>query len=1032
MIGATTMKRAKRATAPSSIARLGVLRLGSARPSIGAALLCLCCLVLVGLVSAASESRVLYERRISYVEYLDIYREAQRPDKEIVIPADSFTDTDMDVVLQTGLGGYEGTAVVTDESGYIEWEFDVEEAGLYNIEIRYFPMAGRGMSIEREIRINGETLFDGAHTLTFHRIYADSGPVLVDTEGNQIRPSQMESPIWRTVSFADSVGYELEPLKFYFREGKNTLRLISRAEPMAIDYLRIYQAPSAPTYASVVESYSKNGYQRTVGQFIKVQAEDAILRSSPSLFAVNDQGDPTVEPYDPALIRLNSIGGYRWQNPGDWITWEFEVPVDGLYKIALKAKQDQDRGIFSNRKVYIDGEVPFSELDPVEFPYTSRYHMRVLGEEETGEPYLFYLTKGRHTLTLEVSLGRLADFLRRTEESLYELNGVYRSIIMITSANPDPLRSYELDKRVPGLLETLKFQSELLYQMAEDYEKVTGEVGGHSAVLRDVGRLLKRMYDKPDRIPGLLGEFRDSVGNLGTWIMKTRNQPLQLDYIIIASVEQKMPKAAPSLLQTLIHEIRAFIASFTYDYSGVSDIYAGGGLETTSGKVEPLKVWIGLGRDQAQVLKQMLEESFTPKTGIPVELELVSDMGSLLVPATIAGTAPDVALGAADLNLAFRGAVADLTQFPDFPEVALRFKKSALVPFRFRDKVFGLPETQSFPMLFYRADILDELGLEVPQTWEDVYNIIPELQKRNLEFGLSPSMSTYLMFLYQKGVPLYKEDCVETNLQSEAAIATFKEMTDLFVLYGLPLSYDFLNRFRMGEMPLAIVDYSEFNRLSVFAPELRGQWGFAQVPGTRMPDGTINRAVAVGQSTQFMYGNIMPYGTTASMIMSHSEKKAQAWEFLKWWTSEETQVQFGREMENLLGAAARYATANVEAMQQLPWSYEDRLELNKQWDWVEGNPPVLGGYYVTRQFDWLFRAVVLQNKPLRQSVMEYDREANIEIARKRAELGYETDIEAIDQKWKDLYWSHYTHLYRLDYDGDDALQSPVPEWLQGR
>lgn len=967
-----------------------------------------------------------------YEEYLDIYSGAQRPDREIVLRADSFTDTDMEVVLETGLGGYEGTAILTGESGYIEWEFDVEEAGLYNIEIRYFPIPGRGTSIEREIRINGETLFDGANTLTFHRVYTDSGPVLVDTEGNQIRPSQVESPIWRAALFTDSVGYELDPLKFYFREGRNTVRLISRAEPMAIDYLRIYQAPSSQTYTSIAQSYEKNGYQPTVGQLIKIQAEDAILRSSPSLFPVNDQGDPTTEPYDPALIRLNSIGGYRWQKPGDWITWEFEVPVDGLYKIALKAKQDEDRGIFSNRKVYIDGEVPFGELDPVEFPYSSRYQMRVLGLEETGEPYLFYLTKGRHTLTLEVSLGRLAAFLRRTEDSLLELNSVYRSIIMITSTNPDPLRSYELDKRVPGLLEKLRTQSSLLFQMAEDYEKVTGEIGGHSAVLRDIARLLDRMVDKPDRIPGLLEEFRDSVGNLGTWIMKTRNQPLQLDYIIIASVEQRMPKAAPSLFGTIIHEIRAFIASFTHDYTNVSDINVGGGLGTMSGKIKPLKVWIGLGRDQAQVLKQMLEESFTPQTGIPVELELISNMGSLLVPATIAGTAPDVALGAADLNLAFRGAVADLTMFPDYEEVASRFKRSALVPFRFRDMVFGLPESQSFPMLFYRADILFELGLEVPQTWDDVYDMIPELQKRNLEFGLSPTMGTYLTFLYQKGVPLYKEDCVETNLQSEAAIATFKEMTDLFVLYGLPLQFDFLNRFRMGEMPLAIVDYSEFNRLSVFAPELRGQWGFTQVPGTRMADGQINRTVPVGQSVQFMYGNMIPYGTTASMIMAHSDKKAEAWEFLKWWTSEDTQVQFGREMESLMGAAARYATANVEAMQQLPWTYEDRIELNKQWDWVEGIPPVLGGYYVTRQFDWLFRAVVLQNKPLRQSVMEYDREANMEIARKRAELGYATEIELIDQKWKDLYWSHYTHLYRLDFDGDDALQTPVPDWLQGR
>jgi hypothetical protein len=93
---------------------------------------------------------------------------------------------------------------------------------------------------------------------------------------------------------------------------------------------------------------------------------------------------------------------------------------------------------------------------------------------------------------------------------------------------------------------------------------------------------------------------------------------------------------------------------------------------------------------------------------------------------------------------------------------------------------------------------------------------------------------------------------------------------------------------------------------------------------------------------------------------------------------------------------------------------EERDQLNAQWEWVEGVPPVLGGYYVTRQFDWLFRAVVLQNEPIREAVLDYSREINREMARKREEFGLPTELEDIDQKWIDLYWDHYTHVYRLD------------------
>ncbi|HKM18216.1 MAG TPA: hypothetical protein VJ064_08345, partial [Limnochordia bacterium] len=69
-----------------------------------------------------------------------------------------------------------------------------------------------------------------------------------------------------------------------------------------------------------------------------------------------------------------------------------------------------------------------------------------------------------------------------------------------------------------------------------------------------------------------------------------------------------------------------------------------------------------------------------------------------------------------------------------------------------------------------------------------------------------------------------------------------------------------------------------------------------------------------------------------------------------------------------------------------------------------------------RQFDWLFRAVVIKNEPLRESILEYNRKINEEIVRKREEFGLETDYSKLDQGLKDLYWSHYTHLYRLEVE----------------
>ena len=34
---------------------------------------------------------------------------------------------------------------------------------------------------------------------------------------------------------------------------------------------------------------------------------------------------------------------------------------------------------------------------------------------------------------------------------------------------------------------------------------------------------------------------------------------------------------------------------------------------------------------------------------------------------------------------------------------------------------YGLPETQSFNMMFVRNDILADLGIEIPKTWDELY-----------------------------------------------------------------------------------------------------------------------------------------------------------------------------------------------------------------------------------------------------------------------------------------------------------------------
>lgn len=954
-------------------------------------------LLVIGCILVASNG---IASALSYQEYLRSFPLATRPDLEIVVPITqlsslmpSSSDVEVDYFFQEA----SRPVVITGEQSEVYWEVRVPRAGFYNIAVEYFPMPGRGSAIEREIIINGNTPFADGEYLSFTRMWSDSSQIRRDKIGNEVRPTQEESPEWREVLLADSRGYETNPYLFYFHEGVNTIGFASTKEPMAIGSLRLMQHQSPPSYEDWQTKH--NVVDDNVSDIvIKVQGEDSAIRSDSTLFAMSDPGDPTVEPYHPAQIRLNTIGGQRWSRAGQWIRWEFEVPQSGFYNIAIKAKQNVRRGTYSNRKVRINGEVPFREVEVVSFPYSNRYQMNLLGGDE---PFLFYLEAGVNSIELEVVLGELAEVMRSTEEMLYELNTIYRRIVMITSANPDPIRDYQLEERIPETLVQMNTLGNELERVAMRLEDYTGQKGGHVLVLRNLSRQLQNMSANPDTIAKRLGEYRDNIGALGTWILETMEQPLQIDYIVIASPDQTLPRAEPTVMESLQHEFRSLVASFTHQYNVVGESSD----NDTVDQIEPLKVWIGTGRDQAQSLRTMIDDSFTPQTGIPVTLELVNM--NVLLAATLAGKGPDIALGvepSLPINYGLRGAVVDLSKFEGFEALASQFAPNAFISYTFRDKVYALPEQQPFPMLFYRKDILEEKGLRVPQTWDDVFNIIPELQKDHMNFGLpfttvsrdaggnigdapagagslsaSQGVTTFLMFLNQKGEWLFKDDAVATNLDSKASLEAFTIWTDLYELYNLPVEYNQENRFRLGEIPVLIAPYTLYNVLSVFAPELRGEWGFTTIPGTVQPDRTIDRtAPSVG---------------LASVMLSNAKDKKAAWAFLRWWSDAQTQARYGWELESIMGPAARYPTANLEALAQLPWTVKEYQTLMDQWQWVTGIPEVPGGYMVGRHLDNAFRKVIFQHEPTRETILDYNRLMNEELTEKRRELGIDGGIQ---------------------------------------
>ena len=626
----------------------------------------------------------------SYDSYLQQHQDARRPDHKIVIHGSDYSQFDgAEPKKLSAAGDSQGNFVETYDTGSISWEVTVPEDGLYNMTLRYYTIEGKSSSVERQLLIDGALPFASARSFIFPRIWTnEKSQIEQDNQGNDIRPRQVETYGWQELPFRDAQGYHEEPYAFYLSAGKHTITLISVKEPVIIDTIEISQIDELPSYEEIKQRYQEQGLQEADGQLIKVQGESAIYKSSPILYPTTDRSTPSTEPKSISKIRINTIGGNNWRFQGDTITWRIDVPVDGLYKLGIKSRQELLRGMYSTRTLYIDNEIPFQEMREIPFYYSSDWKMITLGNEQ--EPYLFYLTAGSHELRLEASLGSVAPLILQVQASVLELNAIYRKILMITGNVPDPFRDYNLVQKIPEMTEVFQKQSEIMSNVSNQLIEITGEKSDKVSILNKLAYQLDDLAKHPETVQTRMQSLKTNVGGLGTWISQVREQPLEIDYIVLASPEQTMPKATASFASKVKHEVTTLFSSFFTDYDSIGN---------TSENERVVTVWVGnAGRDQAQVLKAMTDDTFTEQTGISVNLKLVNP--NVLMPATLSGQGPDIAMQIGNdipVNYGMRNAIVDLTQFSDYEQVAGRFHESAITPYKFQGAVYGLPETASVP-----------------------------------------------------------------------------------------------------------------------------------------------------------------------------------------------------------------------------------------------------------------------------------------------------------------------------------------------
>ncbi len=942
-------------------------------------------------------------------------------------------------------------------------------------------------------KTNGSTLFE---PIEGNDYYAEGNKGFIydkDKGGNDLRYTAMQSPKWMTYTAKDVDGFYQGNFYFYFEASsdKHTITISGSRENLAIKSIKLVPAQydNTITYAEYLEKYkNKPDAAANGGKITVLQAEFPTNVSDTSVYPANDRSSPITQPSTPASQLMNTIGADSYNTVGQWASYKFTVSESGWYNMTMRYRQSLLDGLFVSRAVKLAGgdygaqdgtpTVPFQEAYSTRFNYSKDWKAHPIGTVINGQDteFKFYFEKGvEYTVSFEVSLGDLSEYIKRVQDSLNVINACYLNIIKLTGANPDQYRDYGFNEIMPETIRAMKEQAKELQAVADKFVELAGSKGSQVATLEQIVFLLDKMASKESEVAKNLSNLKSNIGTLGTWLNSVKQQGLLFDYVNVHPVGAEKPRENANIFETIWFEIRAFFVSFFVDYNSMG-VKEDAEIEENAG----IDVWLAYGRDQSLIWRNLIDTEFTPKEDIPVRLKLVT--AGTLLPSVLSGRGPDVYIGLASsdvINYAIREAVEPVEELPGYittygydvnltdkkdnsyeriyyvdpykwdadaeayvknPDVkdgtyytndpahppkeykdaqgntrlkyevkpeAIVFNYANTIPISLLGKTYGVPETTNFPMMFYRMDVLAELqsentGVGVPETWDDLLESITALQSNNMQVGLTygTAMTT---FVYQNGGSqwLYEDDSdyadkslydpayagAQIGLGTNIALDAFRFCCRLYTEYSFPVTFDAANRFRTGEMPIIITDYcTMYNQLTVFATEIRGLWSFAPLPGFHQKgeDGKL----LYNEDGSKVINNCAVSNLTATVMLhkGDNERQEDAWAYMKWQAGADAQASYGNQMVAIVGPAAKYATANNQALENLSWTSSELASLREQFKNLAAVPNFPGSYIIARYIEFAFLAAVNEKADPVTELSSYLTVINKELTRKREEF----------------------------------------------
>ncbi|PPA69839.1 extracellular solute-binding protein [Jeotgalibacillus proteolyticus] len=914
----------------------------------------------------------------SYHDVLLQWKNEKQPEQEgdpITLFPSGWDLRGAQLLEEAASNGYGDQVVHLERDQQVEAEVEVEASGFYQIHFDYYIESNPILPVEIAVQINGEYPFYESRRISFMSKWMNDpsykGP---DENGNERIPTKLPISEWSSLLAEDASHLHDDPLLYWLDEGSSTITLSGLRGEVLLGEVSL----EAPEEKLSYEEYSSNYKDTPAGEgLVTIEAEKFTSLNS-SHIRPEALNDPDVVPYENGKRLLNVINAHSWSESGQEMTWEVEAPKDGLYAITMKVKQNKGTGGPVFRTLEVNGEVPFKEVQSYLIPHSTKWQNVTFGDKEE-KPYLFFLKEGSNELSLKASAAPYQSVVNDISSVMAEIDELALSIRKLTGNQRDRSRSWEITEYIPEIETQLIGWADRLNALGKEVQALTDQQSESkefvSIALSE--EKLRGLAAKPNEIPVRMTELSEGSNSvsqlLANLMIDMTGTPLSMDRFYFHGEKETIPDPSLNWWASVREGVKSFFASFSQET-----------LATSQTDEETLNVWVNRPRQYVELMQTMVDESFTAETGIKVKLSLMPDEQKLIL-ASSAGTQPDLALGVSNwlpYEMAIRGAVEDLRQFDDFTEYSKQFSPGAFLPMMVDEGVYGLPETQDFFVQFYRKDILNELNTPVPDTWNDVIEILPELQRYGMNYytpiagaiGFKPFQTT-APYIYQFQGDMYAEDGMSTAIDEEAALNAVTFMTDLNTIYSMPLQVpNFYNHFRYSTLPIGISSFTTYVQLTSAAPEIAGWWDIALHPGIENEEGEVERwTTGSGQS---------------DMILKGTDKPDESWELLKWWMSADTQTEFANTLQVLFGPEYMWNTANLDAFVALPWPEEHKEIILEQWEYLKEVPKIPGAYLVERELSNIWNRIVFDGENPRSAIDDSIIAIDREITRKMEEFGY--------------------------------------------